>query len=100
MELDGRNQKTGEQLDTSDLVPAPKLYPPQQSSSRTVVEEPPYNLERVVNDTDTVSYRASKTKACIVYPFWGDLFKIPNCLLGSSNKITGYQVLSFQNLRR
>ena len=67
----GRNQKTGEQLDTSVPAPALKFYP--HSGSPRVVEEPAYNLERVVNNTHTVTCWASKTKACIVYPSWGDL---------------------------
>ena len=64
----GRKQKIGEQCDTSDPVPASKFYPPKQTGSQRVVEEPPYNPECVVNDSDTVTCWAAKTKACIVSP--------------------------------
>ena len=60
-----QKQKTGEQCDTSDPVPASKFYSSQQSGSRRVVEELPYNMECALNDTDTVSCWAAKTKDCI-----------------------------------
>ena len=69
----GHKQKSGEELDKSDPVPPSKFYPPKQIASRRVVEEPTYDIERVVNDTDTITCWASKTKACIVYPSCGDL---------------------------
>ena len=51
----GHKQKTGEQCDTSDPVPAAKFYPPKQTGSRRVDEEPLYNLECILNDAVTVN---------------------------------------------
>ena len=69
----GHQQKTEELGETTYPLPASKLYPLEQTASRSLVGDPPHIIERVLNDTYTFSCWAAKTKACIVCPSWGDL---------------------------
>ena len=50
--LSGRHQQKTEELGgTTYPLPASKFYPLKQTGSRRLVEDPPYILERVLNDT-------------------------------------------------
>ena len=69
----GNLKKNEEENEATNPLPASKFYPNKQTGSRRIVEEPPYKLERVLNDSDSLSCWAAKNKSCIVYPSWGDL---------------------------